>query len=164
VHQGESLRTCHLRVSGIALRYNSPDCPVWHRTVRCANGATANCANGRLQKSTVNSEQCNCARRSQSRHQMAHRTVNRTCPVHHRTVRWPTCQKLQRSNPNGWVTWLAHQTVSCGAPDCPVRSSTAEIPNGHFSGWGYKYPPTTTLQGTQAFTTPHSIQEQYTTL
>jgi hypothetical protein len=44
---------------------------------------------------------------------MAHRTVNRTCPVHHWTVRWPTCQKLQRSNPNGWVTWLAHRTVRC---------------------------------------------------
>jgi hypothetical protein len=44
---------------------------------------------------------------------MAHRTVNRTCPVHYRTVRWPTCQKLQRSNPNGWVTWLAHRTVRC---------------------------------------------------
>jgi hypothetical protein len=44
---------------------------------------------------------------------MAHRTVNRTCPVHHRTVRWSTCQKLQRSNPNGWVTWLAHRTVWC---------------------------------------------------
>jgi hypothetical protein len=48
---------------------------------------------------------------------MAHRIVNRTCPVHHRTVRWPTCQKLQRSNANGWVTWLAHRTVSGGAPD-----------------------------------------------
>jgi hypothetical protein len=44
---------------------------------------------------------------------MAHQTVNRTCPVHHRTVRWPTCQKLQRSNPNDWVTWLAHRTVRC---------------------------------------------------
>jgi hypothetical protein len=31
-------------------------------------------------------------------------------------------------------------------------------------GWGYKYPPTTTLQDIQAFTTPHSIHEQYTTL
>jgi hypothetical protein len=27
-----------------------------HRTVRCASGATTNCTNGRLQKSTVNSE------------------------------------------------------------------------------------------------------------
>jgi hypothetical protein len=96
--------------------------------------------------------------------QMAHRTVNRTCPVHHQTVRWPTCQKLQRSNPNGWVTWLAHRTVSGGGPDYPVCHTTAAFPNDHFGGWGYKYPPTTTLEGIQAFTTPHSIQEQYTTL
>jgi hypothetical protein len=27
-----------------------------------------------------------------------------------------------------------------GAPDCPVRPLTAEFPNGHFGGWGYKYP------------------------
>jgi hypothetical protein len=45
-----------------------------------------------------------------------------------------------------------------------VRPSTDSLPNGHFGGWGYKYPLTTTLQGIQAFTTPHSIQEQYTTL
>jgi hypothetical protein len=111
-----------------------------HRTVRCASGATTNCANGRLQKSTVNSEQCNCARRSQRRHQKAHRTVNRTCPVHHRTVRWSHLSELQWSNPNGWVTWLAHRTVSGGAPDCPVCPSTASPPNDNFGGWGYKYP------------------------
>jgi hypothetical protein len=35
--------------------------------------------------------------------------------VHHLTVRWPRRQKLQWSNPNGRVTWLAHRTVS-GAP------------------------------------------------
>jgi hypothetical protein len=138
-----------------------------HRTIRCSTGLSGVPAEQRLTVPTVvcksNSEQRtvhDCARRSQSRHQKAHRTVNRTCPVHHRTVRWPTCQKLQRSNPNSWVTWLAHRTVSGGAPD----PSTAEFPNGHFGGWGYKYPPTTTLQDTQALTTPHSIQEQYTTL
>ena len=54
-----------------------------------------------------------CARRSQSRRQKAHRTVNRTCPVHHRTVRWPHLSELQRSNPNSWVTWLEHRTVRC---------------------------------------------------
>jgi hypothetical protein len=69
---------------------------------------------------TVNSEQCNCARRSQSRRQKAHRTVNRTCSVHHRTVRWPRCQKLQRSKPNGLVTWLvAHWTVRCAIRQKP---------------------------------------------
>jgi hypothetical protein len=77
---------------------------------------------------------------SQSRCQKAHRTVNSTCPMHHRTVRWPHMLELQWSNPNGWVTWLAHQTVSAGAPDCPMRPSTAAPPNGHFGGWGNKYP------------------------
>jgi hypothetical protein len=71
---------------------------------------------------------------------MAHRTVNSTCPVHHRTVWWPHKLELQRSNPNRWVTWLAHRIVSGGASDCPVRPSTAEFPNGCFGGWGYKYP------------------------
>jgi hypothetical protein len=51
--------------------------------------------------------------------QKAHRTVNSVCPVHHRTVRWPTCQKLQRSNPNGLVTWLAHRTVRCAIRQQP---------------------------------------------
>jgi hypothetical protein len=60
-----------------------------------------------------------CARRSQSRRQKAHRTVNSDCPVHHRTVRWPSCQKLQRSEPNGRVTWLAHRTVRCAMRQKP---------------------------------------------
>jgi hypothetical protein len=51
-----------------------------------------------------------------------------------------------------------------GTPYCPMHPSTAAFPNDHFGGWGYKYPQPPTLQGTQAFTTPHSIQEQYTTL
>ena len=40
-------------------------------------------------------------------------------------------QNLQ--NPNGWVTWLAHRTVSGGAP-------TAACPNGCLVVEGYKYP------------------------
>jgi hypothetical protein len=47
-------------------------------------------------------------------------------------------QKLQ--NPNGWVTWMAYRTVSSGAPDCPVRPSTAACPNGSLVVEGYKYP------------------------
>jgi hypothetical protein len=49
-------------------------------------------------------------------------------------------------NPNGWVTWLAHQTVSGGAPDCPVRPSTAATPNGFLVVEGYKYPQPPPLQ------------------
>jgi hypothetical protein len=40
VHQGLQLRTAHLWEFWRPLRYNSPDCPVAHRTVRCASGAT----------------------------------------------------------------------------------------------------------------------------
>jgi hypothetical protein len=79
------------------------------------------------------------AQKSEQR-QKAHRTVNSDCPMHHRTVRWPTCQKLQRSEPNDRVTWLAHWTVSGGAPDYPVRHATAASTNGQLGGWGYKYP------------------------
>jgi hypothetical protein len=56
---------------------------------------------------------------------VAHRTVYNTCPVHHRTARRAHMSELQRSEPNGLVMWLAHQTVSGGAPDCPVRHATA---------------------------------------
>jgi hypothetical protein len=34
-------------------------------------------------------------------------------------VRWPSCQKLQRSEPNGLVTWLAHRTVRCAIRQKP---------------------------------------------
>jgi hypothetical protein len=108
----------------MALHYNSPK----HRLLRQRSSP----------KATVNSARLRA--QSQSRRYKAHRTVNRTCPVHHRTVRWPHMSELQRSNPNGWVMWLAHRTVSGGAPDCLVRPSTAAFPNCQFGGWGYKYP------------------------
>jgi hypothetical protein len=114
-----------------------------HWTVWCSTELSGVPAGATATAPTVdckmNSEQCGLRAQSQSRRQKAHRTVNSDCLVHHRTVRWPNCQKLQRSNPNGWVTWLAHRTVSSGAPDCPMHPSTAAIPNRHFCGWGYKY-------------------------
>jgi hypothetical protein len=42
------LQTRHLRVSLAPLRYNSPDCPVCHWTIRCTSGAMALQRNGRL--------------------------------------------------------------------------------------------------------------------
>jgi hypothetical protein len=135
-----------------------------HRTVRCNTGLSdvpaeqrLLRANGHLQR-TLNALQCAPAR-AEVRAGTRRRTGQSTGPV-----RWPSCQKLQPLEPNGLVTWLAYRTVSGGAQDCPVRHTTEAFTNGHFGGWGYKYPPTTTLQGIQAFTTPHSIQEQYTTL
>src|SRR5688500_2432192 len=52
------------------------------------------------------------ARRGAEHARVAHRTVYRTCPVHHRTARWAHKLELQRSEPNGLVTWLVHRTVS----------------------------------------------------
>jgi hypothetical protein len=99
-----------------------------HRTVRCSTGLSGVPAeqrllrtNGRLQNA-LNALQC-APESEQS--QMAHRTMNSACPVHHWTVRCPRRQKLQQSESNGQVTWQAHRTVSSGAPDCPVRHATA---------------------------------------
>jgi hypothetical protein len=152
VHQGTQLRTCHLREFWELLRYNSPDCPVRQQS----NGYTAPTAvcNGTVK---VNSARLR-AQKSEQR-QKAHRTVNSNYPVHHRTVRCPRRQKLQRSNPNGRVTWLAHRTVSGGAPDCPVRHTTAASTNGCFSGWGYKYPPNHHTSMHPSFQPSHLIQE-----
>jgi hypothetical protein len=126
VCQGGSTQTCQLREFGEPLRYNSPDCPVCQRS----NGyftPTVVCE-GTVKRYS--------ARRSQSRHQKAHRTVNSDCPVHHRTVRWPHLSELQRSNPNGWVTWLAHRTVRCAIRQQPLPTATLVVraintPNHH---------------------------------
>jgi hypothetical protein len=135
-----------------------------HQTVRCNTGLSGVPAeqrllraNGRLQR-TLNALQC-ASGRAEVRAGARRRTGQSIGPV-----RWPKLSELQQSEPNGLVTWLAHRTVSGGAPDCPVRHTIEAFSNGHFGGWGYKYPPTTTLQGIQAFTASHSIQEQYTTL
>jgi hypothetical protein len=85
----------------------------------------------------------------------AHRTVYRTCPVHHRTDQMPHKSELQWSNPNGLLTWLAHRTVSSGAPDCPVRHATAHFQRPLCGGWGYKYPNHPTFNGIQVSTLLH---------
>jgi hypothetical protein len=153
VDQGTRLRTAHLRKSGSRSA-------IIHRTVRCSTGLSGVpaeqrllCANGRLQRA-VNALQC--AQKSEQS-QKTHQTMNSACPVHHWTVRWPRSQKLQRSNPNGRVTWLAYWTVSGGAPDCLVRHSTAASTNSQFGGWGYKYPqPPPFIASKSSAFTPHT--------
>jgi hypothetical protein len=73
----------------------------------------------------VNSERYSARteRAESEQRQKAHRTVNSDCPVHHRTVRWPHPSELQRSNPNGWVTWLAHRTVRCAHRQQPLPTT-----------------------------------------
>jgi hypothetical protein len=57
---------------------------------------------------------------------VAHRTVYKTCPVCHRTAKRAHKTELQRSNPNGQVTWLrALDSVRwrTGLSGAPVDSS-----------------------------------------
>jgi hypothetical protein len=98
-----------------------------HRTVRCHTGLSGVPAEQwllRAQRSSataLNALQCV----PESEHaREAHRTVYRTCPVHHRTAQRSHKSELQRSNPNGWLTWLVHRTVWCA-----MRQHTS---NGHF--------------------------------
>jgi hypothetical protein len=103
--------TSHLRVSPAPLRYNSLDCPVCHRTVRCTSGATATSAtvdcNGHLQ-----TLQCaDSSRRSQSSRQR--RIGQWTVPVRCGTIlsgatRRQSSNGRLHPNPNVWVMWLAH--------------------------------------------------------
>jgi hypothetical protein len=128
---------------------------VSHRTVRCASRATAT-SRQRPTATALNALQC----APESEHaQKGHRTVYRTCPVYHRTAQRPHQSELQWSKPNGRLTWLAHRTVSSGAPDCPVRHATDSLPTITFGGWGYKYPNHPTFNGIQVFPTSHTLQE-----
>jgi hypothetical protein len=128
---------------------------VSHRTVRCNSGATA------TSRATVDCNAFNARLRAQriEHTKLAHQTVYRTCPVHHRTAQRPHKSELQRSNPNGWLTWLAHRTVSGGAPDCPVRHATTDFQRPHFGGWGYKYPNHPTFNGIQVFHLQHITRD-----
>jgi hypothetical protein len=78
---------------------------------------------------------------------VAHRTAYRACSVHHRTARQAHKTELQRSNPNGLLTWLAHRTLSGGAPD----SMRLQPSNGHFVVVGAINTPTT----------PHSLASKF---
>jgi hypothetical protein len=71
--------TLQLRVSQAQLRYNSPDYPVNHQTVRCASGATAICA----QWSTLQNEQCNSDVRAEGQSGIGLSGVAPDCPVLH---------------------------------------------------------------------------------
>jgi hypothetical protein len=118
-----------------------------HRTVRCDSGATT------TSRATVDCNALNVRLRAQrTEHaRVAHLTVYRTCPVHHQTARRAHKTELQRSNPNGVLMWLAHRTVSGGAPDCPVCHATAASQRPLCGGWGYKYPNHPTFIGIQVF-------------
>ena len=86
----------------------------------------------RAQRSTATHLMRACARRGADHARVAHRTAYRACLVHHGTARRAHKSELQRSNPNGWLTWLAHRTVRCAIRQQPPATVK-------FGGWGYKY-------------------------
>jgi hypothetical protein len=124
---------------------------VHHRIVRCASGATATSH----QQSFAENNKCAtvraCTRRSQSRRQKAHRTVYRTCLVHHRTVRWPQLSELQWSEPNGLVTWLA-APPRCGGP----KPQNPQPPHFNVSKFSAFKPHTKAI----TFNTRHNQRDQ----
>jgi hypothetical protein len=134
----ERLQTLHLRVSQAHLRYNSPDCPVYHRTVWCTSGATAICA----QRSTLQSEQWILDVRAASQRGTGLSGATPDCPVPHE-------DKASNGRPaptlTNRLTWrltghysVAHRTVRCAhrqqasstAIFCLVGINTT--PTGHF--------------------------------
>jgi hypothetical protein len=123
---------------------------VSHRIVRCASGATT------TSHATIDYNAFHARLRAQrTEHaQKAHRTVYRTCPMHYRTTQRPHLSELQRLEPNGRLMWLAHRTVSGGAPDCLVRHATDSLPMTTFGGWGYKYPQPPHIHSIQVFQLP----------
>jgi hypothetical protein len=147
VHQGDSAQTPKLRVLQAQLRYNSPDCPVCHRTVRCTSGATTTCA----QQSTLQSEQCNSDVRAAGQRGTGLSGVAPDCPVPHEDK---ASNGRPAPSPNNRMTWrrtrhcpVVHRTLSCGTPDCPARPSPAAISSGYNLVGGYKYHPNRPLQG-----------------
>jgi hypothetical protein len=111
-------QTSHTRVSSGALRYNSSDCPVCHRTVRCTSGVTTIQRNSRLQGLTA-TLQCATVRGRVRAHSQSTPNTEQClsgaapdCPV---PLEDKASNGRQLPNPNGWVTWLAARPVS-GAP------------------------------------------------
>jgi hypothetical protein len=120
-----------------------------HRTVRCATGLSGAPVEQRLFGATVDCKRRGsdeqCVQKSEHSSE-AHRTVNSVCPV---PLEDKASNGQKPPDPNGWVMWLAHQTVSGGAPDCPVCPSTTSIPNGYVVVEGYKYPQPPPLQASK---------------
>jgi hypothetical protein len=144
VHQGISARTLHLRVSQAQLRYNSPNCPVAHRIVRCDSGATTICS----QWSTLQSEQWNSDVRASRQRGTRLSGVTPDCPVPHEDK---ASNGRPASGPNKKMTWrytghypVAHRTVRC-AHRQQISSTTRfwlmainTTPTGHLKEWESK--------------------------
>jgi hypothetical protein len=139
------------------LRYNSPDCPVSHRTVsgahrtvRCASGATA------TSRATVVCNRIQCAT---VRARVRARAVGAPDSLQDLSgappdslealqVRAPTVEPQRSADVAG-----APDSVQWRTGQCPVRHATAHFQQPYFGGWGYKYPNHPTVNDIQVFHT-----------
>jgi hypothetical protein len=141
VHQGTRRPTLHLREFSEELHYNSPDCPVHHRTVRCPQG-----------RATLNSPA------SGIRSAIIHQTVrwvtglsgeSLDCPVWQRSngyfARNSRLQRIkcaparaEEQSTRGWHTGQPGGPVRCttGQPGGPTsQSSNGRNPTARWRGW-----------------------------
>jgi hypothetical protein len=136
-------QTLQLRVSQAQLRYNSPDCPVCHRTVRCTSGATTICA----QRPTLQSEQCNSDVRAEGQRGTGLSDVASNCPVLHEDK---ASKGRSAPSPNGRMTWRRTGRCPVAHRSVPVRPSPTSFSNSYNLVGGYKYHPNRPLQGVGA--------------
>jgi hypothetical protein len=139
--RGRTLKTLQLRVFQAQLRYNSSDCPVYHRTVRCTSEAMAICA----QRSTLTDEQCSTVTWQKSEQKVRGAP---DCPVPHEDK---ASNGRPAPSPNDRMTWrrtghcrMAHRTVRCVDRQEPSPTATIWLvainttPTGHFKVWESK--------------------------
>jgi hypothetical protein len=104
--------TSHSRVSLGTLRYNSSDCPVHQRS----NGYFAHSSTAKAEEQRNSAQQCTAESERRVRGALDSEQclsgVAPDCPVPPEDI---ASNGRQLLNPNAWVTWLAHRTVS-GAP------------------------------------------------
>jgi hypothetical protein len=145
----------HTRLSGVpgpyrtepaTLGFQKAHSAIIHQTIRCATVLSGAPAERRLSSTTVDCKKSadsatvkNSERQSQSVESEAHRTVNKTCSVWHRTVRChmktttPTVDYSQtlmvgwRGGAPDSVRWRT------GPSSAPIDSSHPQRP---FGGWG----------------------------
>jgi hypothetical protein len=184
VHQGTPRPTLHLREFSEALRYNSPDCPVHHRTVSDAPRKSDSKLAGFGNPLRYNSPDCPVSHRTVFG---AHRTVwcnSGATATSRATVDCNTLNarlRAQRSRARAGGTPDSLQGLSGAPPDSQAgpqdRAPTVEPqrsadvagapdsvrcarrqqppPTVKFGGWGYKYPNHPHIQVIQVSTLLH---------
>jgi hypothetical protein len=114
-------QTLHLRVSPGALRYSSPNCPVWHQTVRCTKRSNGYSRNGRLHSALTELEfaaEVRAGTRGVPDSEQCLSGAAPDCPVH-QDVRAPTVETIKTltvGNVAGAPDSVRWRTGLSGAP------------------------------------------------